>query len=108
MIQTPYMDLGIRTLKQPTQKLLIFICKEVQWVTSHLPYFEGERKSLRDLAQNDAKLWVFNGEIGGYGLTLADIALGDTVILRVWNDTRWIHAMHLHGQYFWVNSIALC
>ena len=66
--------------------------------------FEGEEKSLRDLAQNDAKLWAFNGEIGGYGLTLADIALGDTVILRVWNDTRWRHAMHLHGQHFWVNS----
>ena len=66
--------------------------------------FEGEEKSLRDLAQNDAKLWAFNGEIGGYGLTLADIALGDTVILSVWNDTRWRHAMHLHGQHFWVNS----
>lgn len=66
--------------------------------------FEGEKQSLRDLAQNEAKLWAFNGEIGGYGLTLADIALGDTVILRVWNDTRWRHAMHLHGQHFWVNS----
>ena len=66
--------------------------------------FAGESRSLRYLAQNEAKLWAFNGEIGGYGLTLADITRGDTAILRVWNDTRWRHAMHLHGQHFWVNS----
>jgi FtsP/CotA-like multicopper oxidase with cupredoxin domain len=66
--------------------------------------FEGKERSLRDLAQNEAKLWAFNGEIGGYGLALADVSLRDIVILRVWNDTRWRHAMHLHGQHFWVNS----
>ena len=66
--------------------------------------FAGESRSLRYLAQNEAKLWAFNGEIGSYGLTLADITRGDTAILRVWNDTRWRHAMHLHGQHFWVNS----
>ena len=30
--------------------------------------------------------------------------LGETVLLRVWNDTAWFHAMHLHGQHFWVES----
>ena len=66
--------------------------------------FEGEERNLRDLAINDSKLWAFNGQVGGYDVTLADVNLGDTVALRVWNDTAWPHAMHLHGQHFWVNS----
>ena len=66
--------------------------------------FEGEERNLRDLAMNDSKLWAFNGQVGGYDVTLADVNLGDTVALRVWNDTAWPHAMHLHGQHFWVNS----
>ena len=66
--------------------------------------FEGEERNLRDLAMNDSKLWAFNDQVGGYDVSLADVNLGDTVALRVWNDTAWPHAMHLHGQHFWVNS----
>ena len=66
--------------------------------------FEGEERSLRDLAMNDSKLWAFNGQIGGYDVNLADVNLGDIVSLRVWNDSAWPHAMHLHGQHFWVKS----
>ena len=66
--------------------------------------FEGEETPLRQLAQDHSKLWAFNGEIGGYGLGLADLALGEVAVLRVWNDTRWEHAMHLHGHHFWVES----
>ena len=57
---------------------------------------------MRDLAMNDSKLWAFNGEIGGFGLTLAEVQLQDIVVLRVWNDTASRHAMHLHGHHFWV------
>ena len=66
--------------------------------------FEGEERNLRDLAMNDSKLWAFNGQVGGYDVTLADVNLGDAVALRIWNDTAWPHAMHLHGQHFWVKS----
>lgn len=66
--------------------------------------FEGERLALRDLAQTHSKLWAFNGIVGGYDHLLGDIALGDVVVLRVWNDTRWEHGMHLHGHHFWVRS----
>lgn len=66
--------------------------------------FEGEERSLRDLAMNDSKLWAFNGQVGGYDVSLADFNLGDIVALRVWNDTAWQHAMHFHGQHFWVKS----
>lgn len=66
--------------------------------------FEGEMRSLRDLAMNESKLWAFTGNVGGYDLTLAEIDLGRVVVLRVWNDTAWSHTMHLHGQHFWVQS----
>ena len=66
--------------------------------------FEGEALSLRQLAQDHAKLWAFNGVVGGYDHMLADLALGEVAVLRVRNDTRWEHAMHLHGHHFWVNS----
>jgi FtsP/CotA-like multicopper oxidase with cupredoxin domain len=66
--------------------------------------FEGAVRPLRDLAMKESKLWAFNGKIGGYSLNLADCSIGDTVILRVWNDTAWPHSMHLHGHHFWVKS----
>ena len=66
--------------------------------------FEGETLPLRQLAQDHAKLWAFNGIVGGYDHVLADLSLGETAVLRVRNDTRWEHAMHLHGHHFWVRS----
>ena len=64
----------------------------------------GEVLALRDLAQEHSKLWAFNGIVGGYHHQFADIALGEVTVLRVWNDTRWEHGMHLHGHHFWVDS----
>ena len=66
--------------------------------------FEGEEKSLRELATDHGKVWAFNGIVGGYDHILADLALGDVAVLRIWNDSRWQHAMHLHGHHFWVQS----
>ena len=66
--------------------------------------FEGEERGLSDLASNEAKLWAFNGNIGGYGLSLAEIEIGEVVVINAWNDTAWPHAMHLHGHHFWVDS----
>ena len=66
--------------------------------------FEGQERSLRDLAINDQKFWAFNGQVGGYDHLLAELNRGDVTVLRVFNDTRWEHTMHLHGHHFWVNS----
>ena len=66
--------------------------------------FEGEVLALFDLAQEHSKLWAFNGIVGGYHHQLADLAVGEVTVLRVWNDTRWEHGMHLHGHHFWVDS----
>ena len=67
-------------------------------------FFHGEEKPLRDLARQNAKFWAFNGNIGSHHHPISDLMLGEVAILRVWNDTRWRHAMHLHGHHFWVKS----
>ena len=69
-----------------------------------LPAEFEEEKSLRELATDHGKVWAFNGIVGGYDNILADLALGDVAVLRIWNDSRWQHAMHLHGHHFWVQS----
>ena len=66
--------------------------------------FEGAELPFRELALEKQKFWAFNGQVGGYEHLLAELNLGDTAILRVFNDSRWEHAMHLHGHHFWVKS----
>jgi len=66
--------------------------------------FEGEQRPLRDLAMNEQKFWAFNGQVGGYENLLAELNIGEVSVLRVFNDTRWQHTMHLHGHHFWVAS----
>jgi FtsP/CotA-like multicopper oxidase with cupredoxin domain len=63
---------------------------------------DGEILPLRTLAQDHKKLWAFNGVVGTYSETLAEVPLGQLVALEVFNDTAWPHAMHLHGHHFWV------
>ncbi len=64
--------------------------------------FNGDKLPLGTLAREHKKLWAFNGIVGDYNQTLADIQLGQVVALDVFNDTAWPHAMHLHGHHFWV------
>ena len=64
----------------------------------------GIMTPLRDLAQKHRKVWAFNGSVGGYDHMLGTARRGQFVILDIQNDTRWPHAMHLHGHHFWINS----
>ena len=65
---------------------------------------DGVEKDFRNLATEDKKLWAFNKDIGSYEYLLATVKLNQVVILDVWNDTRWPHSMHLHGNHFFVKS----
>ena len=65
---------------------------------------DGVEKDFRTLATEDKKLWAFNKEIGSYEYLLSTVKLNQVVILDVWNDTRWPHSMHLHGNHFFVKS----
>jgi len=54
---------------------------------------------MRDLVQNGFA-WAFNGVAGMPETPLFKVPRGRTVRLTMVNDTRWPHAMHLHGHHF--------
>ncbi len=66
--------------------------------------FNGIIKNFRTLAMEDKKLWAFNKQVGDYKNLLLKVNKNETVILNLWNDSRWPHAMHLHGHHFFVKS----
>jgi len=60
----------------------------------------GEVRSMRELAMA-GHFWAFNGAVGGIdGPPLAEVSMGETLRLRIVNDTVFPHAMHLHGMHF--------
>jgi len=61
-------------------------------------------RPIRELAQTYKKAWAFNGTISDHHDHLAKIERGQVVSIEVWNDTRWRHAMHLHGHHFWIQT----
>ena len=61
--------------------------------------FEGERLAFRDLAAR-GQVWAFNGTAGRTDAPLVEAAPGETLRIRIVNDTVFPHAMHLHGMHF--------
>ncbi|SPJ26544.1 multicopper oxidase family protein [Falsiruegeria mediterranea] len=60
----------------------------------------GQMSSMRDMMQS-GNFWAFNGAVGGMdGAPLAALSRGETVRLKITNDTAFPHAMHLHGMHF--------
>jgi len=60
----------------------------------------GRMSSMRDMMQS-GNFWAFNGSVGGMdGPPLASLSHGETVRLKITNDTVFPHAMHLHGMHF--------
>ena len=64
---------------------------------------EGRRMTMEELVGR-RRVWAFNGAAGDLDTPLARIERGRTAVLRIRNDTRWPHAMHLHGHHFTVLS----
>ncbi len=59
----------------------------------------GERKSMRELVSL-GYVWAFNGAVELPNRPLLSVRTGKTAIVRMINDNRWPHAMHLHGHHF--------
>jgi FtsP/CotA-like multicopper oxidase with cupredoxin domain len=60
----------------------------------------GRMSSMRDMMET-GNFWAFNGAVGGMdGPALAELSRGETVRLKITNDTSFPHAMHLHGMHF--------
>ena len=60
---------------------------------------DGRMTSVQELAEN-GKAWAMNGMTDLPDSPLLSASLGETVIIRMVNDTAWPHAMHLHGHHF--------
>lgn len=61
----------------------------------------GRMSSMREVVQS-GNFWAFNGSVGGMDSpSLAVLSKGETVRLKITNDTAFPHAMHLHGMHFY-------
>lgn len=61
---------------------------------------DGQEMSIRDLVERGL-LWAFNGVAEAMPTSpLLSVSAGETVRIAMANDTRWPHAMHLHGHHF--------
>ena len=60
---------------------------------------DGRMVPMHELVQA-GKLWAFNGEVEIPKEPLFAAERGETVLVRIVNDTAWPHAMHLHGHHF--------
>ena len=59
---------------------------------------DGEYKPIRDLVK-DGMVWAFNGVAGRTDRPFFAARPGETVVVRMVNDSRWPHAMHVHGHH---------
>ena len=59
----------------------------------------GETLGWRELVAKQ-RVWAFNGIAGDMDKPLLKVARGQTVAITMVNNTRWPHAMHLHGHHF--------
>lgn len=67
--------------------------------------YKGQMFDMRTLVREHGKAWVFNGNAGKPIDPLVDLKTGQTAVINMINDTRWPHAMHLHGHHFRVLEI---
>lgn len=61
--------------------------------------YNGQRMGWRDLVRVN-RVWAFNGVAGDLDTPLLEVPRGRTAAVTIRNDTRWPHAMHLHGHHF--------
>ncbi len=59
----------------------------------------GVETDIRDLVRK-GRAWAFNGMAEPPADPLLRVRLGQTARISIKNDTRWPHAMHLHGHHF--------
>ena len=60
--------------------------------------YRGQTRGIRELVQQ-GKVWAFNGVVGRPEIPLFAANRGQTVVIGMDNQTRWPHAMHMHGHH---------
>jgi len=61
--------------------------------------FDGKTLRFRELVER-GQFWALNGQVGMGDAPFAKFDRGETVRLRLVNQTAFPHAMHLHGMHF--------
>ena len=61
--------------------------------------YKGREMGLRELAMTHKMIWAFNGVAGMPEKPFFAVRQGQTVIIKMINNTAWPHAMHLHGHH---------
>ena len=61
--------------------------------------FEGQDMGFQQLVQR-GQFWALAGQVGRGETPFARYARGETARIRLFNDTLFPHAMHLHGMHF--------
>jgi FtsP/CotA-like multicopper oxidase with cupredoxin domain len=59
----------------------------------------GQMMPMGSLVEN-GKVWAFNGMAEQSEKPLITASVGETIRLKMKNDTVWPHAIHLHGHHF--------
>ncbi len=62
--------------------------------------FKGNEIDGRTLARQHKQLWAFNGQAGMSEDPMFAAKLGETIKLKLINETAWPHAIHIHGHHF--------
>lgn len=60
----------------------------------------GQMFDMRKLVTDKGQAWALNGVAGRPEAPLAAIQKGRTLTVNMINETRWPHAMHMHGHHF--------
>jgi len=69
-------------------------------------FYKGDKLSVNELIA-EKQVWTFNGVANLPEQALIKIKVGDGVSLTIENNTRWPHAMHLHGHHFIANNTTI-
>ena len=62
--------------------------------------YRGTETDGRTLARTHKQLWAFNGQAGMSEKPFFSAKQGETISLKLINETAWPHAIHLHGHHF--------
>ena len=66
--------------------------------------YKGEELDGRNLAREHQQVWAFNGIAGMAEKPFFSASRGETIKIKMINETMWPHAIHLHGHHFKVLS----
>ena len=69
--------------------------------------YKGEQYDGRELARDHKQVWAFNGISGMPKEPFFRANSGETIELKLINETAWPHSIHLHGHHFRILSRSL-